>query len=111
MVFHHETKALKTRLVEGREKAEEVQGMRMGTESRISFRAEHGEVELGKWDPAMPVFQAGLGHLLEWMLELPVCGFAAAAAGFCLGSRMECVRQASVPEGFLFLFWKRFLIR
>lgn len=38
MVFHHETKALKTRLVEGREKAEEVQGMRMGTESL--FRSE-----------------------------------------------------------------------
>lgn len=84
----------------------------MGTESLISFRAEHGEVELGKWDPNMPVFQAGLGHPLERMLELPVCGLAAAAAaGFCLGSHTECVRQASVPEGFLFLFWKRFLIR
>lgn len=75
--------------------------MRMGTESCISFRAEHGEVELGKWDSVTPVFQAGLGHPLEWMLELPVCGLAAAAAGFCLGSHLGCVRQAPVPEGFL----------
>lgn len=41
------------------EKGGKGQGVRMETESHILIRAEHGEVELGKWVSGVSAIQAG----------------------------------------------------